>query len=132
MKINVFLILNSLFLITCTNQEVKKVPEQIKKREFITPAIKGVDVPFESSIFLAQDGDTLFYGSGSMVLFPKHAFVDENGGVVKGKVEVIFREFSDPIDYFMSGIPMEYDSAGLNFNFESSAMCEIKALPFEG
>lgn len=42
-------------------------------------------------------------------------------------VKITYREFADPIDFFVSGIPMEYDSAGRKYNFESSGMCEINA-----
>jgi len=44
---------------------------------------------------------------------------------------VKYREFSNPIDFFFSGIPMNYDSAGTKYNFESSGMCEILAFKDE-
>src|SRR5690606_38382784 len=53
--------------------------------------------------------------------------MDKNGVIVSGKVDITYREFSDPVDFFLSGIPMNYDSGGTNYNFESAAMCEIYA-----
>jgi hypothetical protein len=53
--------------------------------------------------------------------------LDAAGNIIKGMVKVTYREFADPVDFFVSGIPMQYDSAGTKYNFESSGMCEINA-----
>ena len=94
---------------------------------FINPPIKGLNVPKESFTVNAQLGDTLFYKSGSILIFPKNAFVDASGNIIKGDVKVEYSEFSDPFDFFVSGIPMDYDSSGVNYQFESSGMCEVVA-----
>ena len=94
---------------------------------FINPPIIGLNVPKESFTVNAQLGDTLFYKSGSILIFPKNSFVDASGNIIKGDVKVEYREFSDPFDFFVSGIPMDYDSSGVNYQFESSGMCEVVA-----
>jgi hypothetical protein len=53
--------------------------------------------------------------------------LDDQGKVITGKVIVRFKEFSDALDQYLTGVPMTYDSAGKKFQFVSSAMCEIKA-----
>lgn len=95
---------------------------------FVQPPIPTADVPFKEYTVDAAQGDTLLYPSGSMVLLPPHAFVDKNGKPIEGKVQIKYREFTDPVDYFLSGIPMGYDSAGVHYTFESAGMCDIQAL----
>ncbi len=38
-----------------------------------------------------------------------------------------YREFTDGLDLYLSGIPMNYDSAGKSYLFASAGMCEITA-----
>lgn len=94
---------------------------------FITPALAGIDVPFQQFEINAGEGDTIYYNSGSVIVFPPHSLMDKNGVIVSGKVDISYREFADPVDFFLSGIPMNYDSGGTNYTFESAAMCEIYA-----
>lgn len=110
-----------LFATGCSNEQ------SVSKAPFVNPPLKGVDVPFDDYTFLAENGDTLFHKSGSIILFPPNAFVDANGNLVKGEVTVSYREFADPIDFFVAGISMAYDSVGVSYTFESSAMCDIRA-----
>ena len=86
---------------------------------FIKPPITGVNVPVEEFSFSAEQGDTLFPNSGSIILFPPNS-------LVKGKVDVTYREFIDPVDFFVSGSPMNYEMNNTNYTFESSGMIEIK------
>ena len=53
---------------------------------FINPPIKGLNVPKESFTVNAQLGDTLFYQSGLILIFPENAFVDASGNIIKGDV----------------------------------------------
>ena len=46
---------------------------------------------------------------------------------MKGEVELRYREFHDAVDFFVSGIPMTYDSAGVKYQFESAGMMEMLA-----
>ena len=101
--------------------------ENILPQPFVNPPLPKLDIPFSEYFFDAEKGDTIFYPSGSIIIFPASALVDEAGNPVKGKVRIIYREFVDALDFFLSGIPMGYDSAGVKYNFESSGMCEINA-----
>jgi hypothetical protein len=95
--------------------------------KFVHPPIKQADVPFSDYVVDASRGDTIMYSSGSVLLFPPDAFVDKNGNVVKGNINIKYREFSNPVDQFLSGIPMDYDSGGVKYTFESAGMCDIQA-----
>lgn len=93
----------------------------------ITPPVKGLNVAFAAYSLDAVHGGTLEHGSGSKLVFPANAFVDASGNAVTGKVDIQYREFRDQVDFFLSGIPMQYDSAGTTYQFESAGMLEIAA-----
>ncbi|HET6992853.1 MAG TPA: hypothetical protein VFJ43_16075, partial [Bacteroidia bacterium] len=91
----------------------------------IVPPIEGLNVRSFSYRFNAAKGGTFTHNSGTKVTFPANAFVDANGNPVTGNVEIKYREFRDQADFFLSGIPMQYDSAGHTYQFESAGMMEI-------
>ncbi len=95
------------------------------QKRFVNPPDKTVDVPMSEFYFDASKGDTIFSNTGSILCFPAGSLLDEAGKTASGIVTLQFREFKDPADFFLSGIPMSYDSAGKRFNFESSVMCDI-------
>src|ERR1051325_6990922 len=94
---------------------------------FIHPPLKGVDVPFAEYNVDADKSSELNYKTGSKIRIPKEAFTDANGNKISGKENVRYREFHDPVDFFVSGIPMTYDSSGMKYTFESAGMVEIYA-----
>jgi hypothetical protein len=121
-----------LLLTACKDQDKKDVKAvetttPTTANRFIDPPIKSADVPYEEYEVDATKGDTLVYPTGSIILFPPNAFVDETGKPVTGKVQVKYREFKDPVDFFLAGIPMQYDSAGGVYQFVSSGMLDIRA-----
>lgn len=125
---NFIFVITILLLACCTSNNIKQTSEQAQANvPFVSPAFKDVNIPFEEYSFTAEEGDTLFYKTGSIILFPPNSLIDINGNVVTGKVKITYREFLNPIDFFISGIPMEYDSADTKYIFESSGMCEINA-----
>jgi len=105
--------------------EVQEERNQIPS--FINPPIDHIKIPFSESSVNSEKGDTVFYNSGSFVIFPPKSFVDQNGEIIKGDVKVLYREFNNPTDFFLSGIPMNYDSLSIGYNFESMGMIEISA-----
>jgi hypothetical protein len=65
--------------------------------------------------------------AGSVVTIPARSIVDKNGIVVEGPLDIVFREFADPLEIVLSGIPMQYDSAGIQNDFQTAGMFEILA-----
>jgi hypothetical protein len=112
-----------LLVIGCTSSDQKG--EKATMGQTIRPAFADADVPFKEFTFRAEEGDTLYHASGSIFLLPPNALVDKEGKLVEGNVRITYREFSDPLHFFMSGIPMSYDYAGTSYVFESSRICEI-------
>ncbi len=93
----------------------------------IAPPLKDVNVKYTTYTVNAEKGATLDFKTGSLLTIPKNVFADEKGNPVKGDVELRYREFHDPVDFFVSGIPMTYDSGGTKYQFESSGMMEMLA-----
>jgi hypothetical protein len=93
----------------------------------VAPPLKGFDVAFQSNQVNAKKGGTIEYASGTKIVVPAGAFVDENGNAITGNVDLQYREFRDQMDIFLAGIPMQYDSAGKQFSLESAGMMEINA-----
>ncbi len=93
----------------------------------VNPPIPQAQKAFASYTVNANKGGVYEYGNGSKITIPERAFVYEDGSEVTGEVELKYREFHDFIDFFLSGIPMEYDSAGQEFQLESAGMMEIYA-----
>lgn len=87
----------------------------------------GLNVTYTKYIVNSTTGDTLDYYTGTKILIPAGAFTNGSGGVVSGDVEIQYREFHDPAEYFAAGIPMTYDSAAVQYHFESAGMMEIVA-----
>jgi len=130
-KLLTILLISILIFANCSSNEVvindEEIPETTDAVPFITPPFDDVNVEYVNYSFKAENGDTIFHESGSILLFPANSMLDGDGNLVSGKVDIAYREFSDPVDFFLSGIPMNYDSAGVDYMFESSAMCEINA-----
>lgn len=126
----------ALFLLYNYRQNIFPVNDIMHKKDilslqpgypFVNPPLPAADVPFMEYSINAEKPDTIVYPSGSIICFPANSMLDESGKPVKGLVNIRYREFADPLDFFVSGIPMAYDSAGIKYNFESSGMCEITA-----
>ncbi len=94
----------------------------------VDPPFEQVNIPFTAFNLDAGDGGKLKYSSGSAIHIPPQAFLDKNGKPVTGEVKILYRELHDPVDFFVSGIPMTMDSAGTSYHMESAGMVEIKAV----
>jgi hypothetical protein len=101
--------------------------KQEEAKPCINPPLKGINIPFNSAIINVTKGGVIHAETGTTLTVPKNAFMDESGNLVKGEIELRYREFKDPVDFFVAGIPMTYDSAGVRYHFESAGMIEITA-----
>jgi len=128
MKFKSLFILITIFVLSACNQPDEKVQSVSNQADpFIQPPMKDINIPFKEYNIDAAKGDTLFYQTGSIILFPPNAFVNKNGDLIKGDVQIKYREFTQPLDFYLAGIPMDYDSTDKKYTFESSGMCQILA-----
>jgi Ser-tRNA(Ala) deacylase AlaX len=95
---------------------------------YINPPLDGtLAEQFVNKTVNANVGGVFEFENGSKFTVPPAAFTHGQGGIVQGEVQIRFREFHDYVDFFLSGIPMEYDSAGVQYHLESAGMVEIIA-----
>lgn len=104
-----------------------KVAEWEKNQPFINPPLTNVKPQFASYKVNPSEGGVYKYPSGSQLTVPAAAFIGQNGESIEGEVVIHYREMHDFVDFFLSGIPMTYDSAGVNYTLESAGMIEIFA-----
>lgn len=112
--------------IVTTQQQHTTSPENKQNKAFIAPPISKLNVPYTSYKVKTEHGATIKHKSNSKIIIPKKAFVDKQGQDIVGEVEIKYREFHNQADIIASGIPMTYDSAGVQSHFESAGMIDIK------
>jgi len=103
-----------------------KKESKIEGVSYVCPPIKELDKKLDTYKVDAEHGDTIKHATGTKIIIPAEAFVDENGNAVKGQVDIEYREFNNQVDIFFSGIPMGYDSGATKYQFQSAGMCDIK------
>lgn len=65
---------------------------------------------------------------GTRLVIPRTAFQNDRGQLIQaGEVDVFYRELHDAVDFFLAGVPMTYDSAGMRHYLQSAGMIEIIA-----
>lgn len=85
--------------------------------EFTALNVEDVTV---SQTIIASNGNPRF-------IIPEMAFMDDRGNPVQGTVEIFFRKLDDFVDFFLAGIMLTHDSAGVRRQLESGGMVEIYA-----
>ena len=112
---------------TTTSASDKSAENANQNVTYVAPPIKNIKINKVNYAVDVEKGGSYKYKTGTKIIVPKDAFVDEKGEVVKGKVDLSYREFRNPLDFFASGIPMTFNQNGQDFTFESAGMFEINA-----
>lgn len=110
-----------------TGNYEQRMADYFDHSDFINPPLDQIQKTFASYNVDVNQGGVFQYPSGSKLIVPAAAFTDKAGNPVGGQVTIKYREMHDFVDFFMSGIPMTYDSAGVNYVLESAGMIEIFA-----
>ncbi|MFI5203731.1 MAG: hypothetical protein ACHQF2_04480, partial [Flavobacteriales bacterium] len=97
--------------------EATNMPEE---SPCINPPVDGGEKPFRSYVISGTRDTVIITDKGSVLRVP--ADIAGNGAY-----ELRIREFSKNMEVFLSGIPMDYDSAGQKYAFQSAGMMEILA-----
>lgn len=91
------------------------------------PPLPELDIPYQKFEIDPSQPNELFSKFGAKINIPSDAFLDKDGNIIKGKVEVSFREFYNPLDFYLAGIPMDYNENGVDKVLESGGMVELTA-----
>ncbi|MDI1233601.1 MAG: hypothetical protein PSX81_04915 [bacterium] len=96
-----------------------------KDTSVIKAPVKAWDIPYQVFKINADSLSIITMTSGTCLTISPNSLIDSAGQMVKGLVDINCREFFDPIDIMVAGIPMQYDSAGKSYNLETAGMIEI-------
>ena len=89
--------------------------------------LEDVKVVFELFNINTSRDTTISTLSGTELKIPAHAFVDKDGNVPNAAL-IKYREYHTPLDFFVSGIPMMFDTLDQGpGHFESAGMLEVRA-----
>jgi hypothetical protein len=97
------------------------------QQPYINPPYEQVQPQFVAYNMNADKGGSIKMNGISNINVPPFAFLDEGGNPVSGDVNIKYRNLDDASEYFMSGIPMQYDSLGRKYDFEATQLFEIYA-----
>lgn len=87
--------------------------------------IPGLEVPVRTFEVSSSEKSTIELPNGGSIEIPANAFVDQQGKPITGKVEIEWQEYHSLTDILFSGIPMAYDSAGIQGALQSGGMFTI-------
>ena len=122
------IILFAITLFACNNTNKNDENTNVDTiKSIINAPLPNLDIHFTNYSIDTQRDTVLIYETGSIINIPKNAFLDNEGNIITGKVDIEYREFSNAFDIYLGGIPMQYDSAGTNMIFETAGMLEINA-----
>lgn len=128
MKTTLFLVTILLLLTGCGStgdQAAKKPSDAPEAVASVIDPIEGLEIKPRTFTVSAAEASTIELPNGGKITFPKNAFVDASGNPVKGAVTIEWQEYHSLSDIMLSGIPMWYDSAGVNNTFVSGGMFTI-------
>jgi hypothetical protein len=113
---------------SCNRQKLSTKPE-VSSNNYIhsNPPLPELDLPYQKFEIDPSQPNVLFSKYGAKINVPADAFLDKDGNIIKGKVQLSFREFYNPLDFYLAGIPMGYNDNGVEKVLESGGMVELIA-----
>ena len=121
------IVLFSMSLFSCKEKEETAKPQAATEERLVPPIPEANIVADEFQISPTKD-TVIYHKSGSVISIPKDAFLDEKGNVITTPVALKFRMFSNPLDIYLAGIPMNFTNEnGEELVFESAGMFEMNA-----
>lgn len=88
----------------------------------VNPPFPEFNPVFTRLAFMAEKGEHFKMPSGTEIIIPPNAIVDENGNPISGEVQFNYREMHDATSIYFTGIPMTYG----NGHFETAGSFEMR------
>jgi len=98
----------------------------------IVPTFENFDVPSQSFIVNGNEGGEIALVNGTIINIPPKCFIDANGNIVEGDVNIEYREFHHAEDVITSGIPMTYSEGSEEGFLITAGMMELRGSDSEG
>lgn len=113
---------------SCSRQkdEAKKVVAT-NNLKLLNPPLAEFDIPYQIFEIDPTTANVLYSKNGTKINIPVNAFLDDAGNIISDKVQISFREFYNPLDFYLAGIPMDYSDDGVEKVLESGGMVELNA-----
>jgi hypothetical protein len=124
------LIIVLLSIRNCSCNRTKTAPKPVitsNNHRLTNPPLPELDIPYQKFEIDPTQPNVLYSKYGAKINIPKDAFLDKEGNVIKDKVELSFREFYNPLDFYLAGIPMGYNDNEVEKVLESGGMVELIA-----
>ncbi len=127
-SISLILILTIAWYFFQRNKEEIK-PDAIKTIpvKFIAPPVPDWDKPFEYAVYFNTVDTIITFSDRTKIEIRRNSFLDSAGKIVDGRIDIRYRKFMNTAEIFLSGIPMEYDSASIKWDFSSAGMIQLEA-----
>lgn len=94
---------------------------------FIDPPLTHVQPVFNQYKANGVIGGQVKCKDNATLIIPESAFQDQEGNTINGEIDLFYRSMYDPVDFFLSGIPLTYDSSQIGYLMESIAVIELYA-----
>ena len=107
-KLGIFAAVAALLLLIYCNNRPEVITDIQEQEDTLTVKPPLMDLQISIVDYkINPSKDTLIeHNAGTQIRIPKDAFMDEDGNVIKTDVTVSFRSFTNPMEIFLSGIPM--------------------------
>ena len=108
-----------------TREELQNLEKETNSR--VKAPLPHTDIVLSTYHIKTKKDTVIKHNSVATVRIPENAFIDSDGNLITKDVILEFRSFSNPLDIFLSGIPMTYNIDDAEKVFESAGMIEINA-----
>ncbi|MEI7597287.1 MAG: hypothetical protein WCK02_16175 [Bacteroidota bacterium] len=102
--------------------------DSVKMHDFVYEPFEEIGIDYQVAEITSNEAQKIETNTGTKINIPANSFVDKNNNPVSAPLKLLYREFHNPVDIFLSGIPMNYDSAGTRYCFESAGMIDVRAM----
>ena len=98
----------------------------IETSQWLNP-INNLRIEPETFTFSTEKDKVIKLETGSSLFIPAYSFVDREGNPIVGEIKLNFNEYHSFGEVMLSGLPMVYDSAGVDQQMITGGMFKIEA-----
>jgi hypothetical protein len=101
--------------------------ESLRKYDHVLPPAVDWITPHEAATINPVSVNVIdMNASNTRIIIPENAFVHSDGSAVTEPVTIYYKEYLDPLDFVLSGIPMSFPQDSSMTYFSSAGMFDIQ------